>query len=669
MANDKDFILKNAIEVGGSTKVTIGDAPASGSYTVGYDLSVAAYDSKEFDFSNEVGASLASYNQFIKPDGTKVYVCGYNGKKVFQYSLSTAWDISTATYDSKFGNTATQTTTGLISASFKSDGTKMYALDYSGFGRGLYQYTLSTAWDVSTISYDSVVFTDAAVTNTDKGNVFFKPDGTKFYIQSYASDTITEYNCSTAWDISTGSASGNSYNYSPPISTSYSFSISNDGKFLFIAALASTVYKYSLTTPWDISTATAVSNFSTLGQIAVNTCAGFMLKDDGTKMYVGRVDNSGYSDRVYQYSTSSTVATATFDTSTGNYFTHTPSADAEYGFSNAGDVQTFQLEVTGNQSVVGYDLANASYSNKMINLSTTAQDMEGIFFKPDGLTFYALTRKNADSVQQYSLTTAWDISTCSTTATSSITVQTQNNSMEGLFFKPDGTKMYLAGNNPNQEVYEYDLSTAWDLSTASYNSVSVDVSANAYPYDVIFKPDGTKMYLADSNYVEEYSLSTAWDITSATHTVRSSAFTTIGGNTSVTALAFNADGSKMFAGSATGGRISEYDLTTAWDVSTLQTSTVDYYVTSADASFTDIGAIFFGDGAGKMYLSWRGAGRVYQFNTDATTPITITWDADIEWGGGTAPSSPASGQKDLYTITTDDGGTTYFGVPSGVAFS
>ena len=48
MANDKDFILKNAIEVGGSTKVTIGDAPASGSYTVGYDLSVAAYDSVSF---------------------------------------------------------------------------------------------------------------------------------------------------------------------------------------------------------------------------------------------------------------------------------------------------------------------------------------------------------------------------------------------------------------------------------------------------------------------------------------------------------------------------------------------------------------------------------------------------------------------------------------------
>ncbi len=358
------------------------------------------------------------------------------------------------------------------------------------------------------------------------------------------------------------------------------------------------------------------------------------------------------------------------DMSLGSYFTKTLSANTTFTFSNppaSGSAGSFALEVTGADVAVGYDLANASYSNKMINLSTTAQDMEGIFFKPDGLTFYAVTRKDADSVKQYSLTTAWDISTCSTTATSSITVQTQNNSMEGLFFKPDGTKMYLAGSFPNQEVYEYDLSTAWDLSTASYNSVSLDVSANATPWDVIFKPDGTKMYLADSNYVEEYALSTAWDITSATHTVRSSAFSTIGGNTNVPALAFNADGSKMFAGSATGGRINEYDLTTAWDVSTLQTSTVDYYVTSADASFTDIGAIFFGDGAGKMYVTWRGGGRVYQFNTEASAPATITYPSSVKWSGATTPDAPAGGEKDVYTFVTTDGGTTYYGKQAGDA--
>ena len=661
MANDKDFILKNAIEVGGSTKVTIGSAPASGSVPVGYDLSVAAYDSKEFDFSNEVGASLASNNQFIKPDGTKVYVCNYSNRKVFQYSLSTAWDISTATYDSKFGNTATQTATGLISASFKSDGTKMYALDYSGYGRGLYQYTLSTAWDVSTISYDSVVFTDAAVTNTDKGNVFFKPDGTKFYIQSYASDTITEYNCSTPWDISTGSASGNSYNYSPPISTSYSFSISNDGKFLFIAALASTVYKYSLTTPWDISTATAVSNFSTLGQIAVNACAGLMLKDDGTKMYVGRVDNSGYSDRVYQYSTGSTLATATFDTSTGNYFTHTPSADAEYGFSNAGDVQTFQLEVTGASS--GYaSVSDWSYDSKSFSLLSENSPPRGIAFNNDGTKMYSCS-SSTDTVVEYILSTAFDISTASYNNVSFSLSSTATVS-QGLEFNDVGTKMYVVGNSTDK-IFEYDLSTAFDLSTASYNSVNLSVSSqDTNPFGIRFKPDGTSLYMVGgtNDTVFQYTLTTAFDLSTASYASKS--FSVSSQETTPEGVAFNSNGTKMYVVGGAGDDINQYSLSTAYDVSTASFDSLTFSVSAQNTSPRDI--TFNADGT-KIYVVGGSADSVYQYSTSEA--ITITWDADIEWGGGTAPSSPAANQKDLYTITTDDGGTTYFGVPSGVAFS
>ena len=49
----------------------------------------------------------------------------------------------------------------------------------------------------------------------------------------------------------------------------------------------------------------------------------------------------------------------------------------------------------------------------------------------------------------------------------------------------------------------------WDLSTASYDSVSLDVSSeDATPTDVAFKPDGTKMYFVgiSSDSVYQYSL-------------------------------------------------------------------------------------------------------------------------------------------------------------------
>ena len=80
-------------------------------------------------------------------------------------------------------------------------------------------------------------------------------------------------------------------------------------------------------------------------------------------------------------------------------------------------------------------------------------------------------------------------------------------------------------------------------------------------------------------------------------------------------------------------------------------------------------ALFFGDNGTKMYVNEVNAGAVYQYSTSTTNAITVTWDADIAWPSGTAPDSPANGEKDIYTVTTDDGGTTYIGVQSGDAFS
>ena len=42
-----------------------------------------------------------------------------------------------------------------------------------------------------------------------------------------------------------------------------------------------------------------------------------------------------------------TITSGTVDLSTGNYFAETLAANTTYTFSNAGDVQAFQLEVTG----------------------------------------------------------------------------------------------------------------------------------------------------------------------------------------------------------------------------------------------------------------------------------------------------------------------------------
>ena len=79
-------------------------------------------------------------------------------------------------------------------------------------------------------------------------------------------------------------------------------------------------------------------------------------------------------------------------------------------------------------------------------------------------------------------------------ASTSITAEQSN--VRGVAFKSDGTKMYIAG-LLGPIVHEYDLSSAWSVPTAVFNNASTSVTTqDSLPEGVAFKSDGTKMYIA-----------------------------------------------------------------------------------------------------------------------------------------------------------------------------
>ncbi len=82
----------------------------------------------------------------------------------------------------------------------------------------------------------------------------------------------------------------------------------------------------------------------------------------------------------------------------------------------------------------------------------------------------------------------------------------QEDRPKGLFFKTDGTKMYVIGES-SDSVYQYTLSTPWNLATASYDSDSLSVSDSS-PGSTFFNPDGTKMFYLGvaTKTVYQYSL-------------------------------------------------------------------------------------------------------------------------------------------------------------------
>jgi hypothetical protein len=65
------------------------------------------------------------------------------------------------------------------------------------------------------------------------------------------------------------------------------------------------------------------------------------------------------------------------------------------------------------------------------------------------------------------------------------------------------------------------------------------------------------------------------------------------------------------------------------------------------------------------------SGIAYSFTLKLTAggTHTITYPASVDWAGGTAPDAPASGETDLLTFTTYDGGAIWYGFQAGDAMA
>ena len=268
------------------TTVSFSNVPTEARWT--YTAEVGAVSGTSYDIATPSALNSFTLSQseatdlFVKPDGTKFYVLHTSTPaSVHQYSLSTAWDFSTASYDSVSFNISGQEalSTGLF---FKSDGTKMYVAGF--LSDKVYQYSLSTAWDVSTASYDSVSFSVSAQEGTPMG-LSFKADGTRMYITGYDGDAVFQYNLSTAWNLATASYSSVSFSVATQTSTPTSLFFSEDGLNCFVTGSVY-VYKYTLSIAWDLTTASYVERGPVLA-----SRTGVFFKSDGEKFAVVSSNN------------------------------------------------------------------------------------------------------------------------------------------------------------------------------------------------------------------------------------------------------------------------------------------------------------------------------------------------------------------------------------------
>ena len=286
----------------------------------------------------------------------------------------------------------------------------------------------------------------------DMDHIAFSPDGSRFYILENDGD-LKQYTLSTPYDISTKTLEGQ--RNLDQLSDRYprAFCFSSDGKYLYIAGTTwDAISMFTLSTPYDIQGSTITRGYgsSIFNNIqsgpAETYIRGFAMKPDGTRIFACGYGN----DRVYQWNLST-----------------------------------------------AFDLTTCTYDSYYTLTYESSPVPRGIEFKSDGTKMY-IVDSTYDEIYEVSLSNAWDVTSGTLSNTASFSISSQESNPTGIRFRPDGRSFYMLGETGN-DLNEYRLTTAWDLSTASYFT-NLSLSGFTEHFGFSWNTDGTQLVVGDGDY-------------------------------------------------------------------------------------------------------------------------------------------------------------------------
>jgi hypothetical protein len=241
------------------------------------------------------------------------------------------------------------------------------------------------------------------------------------------------------------------------------------------------IYKYTLSTAWDITTASLSQTMSGTTQADPED---IVLSDDGENVYV-------------------------------------------YGYGGDYQIHQYKLSTPYDLSTIGNVISESYYMPNVI----PGADVLCFEFGKNGTRLYVTGSGGVDDnglyrVHQFNLSEAWNVRTAKYVNSFRLywRTHTQPTTPRGITFKPDGKQFTVVCNTQDYAV-SYDLETPWELDSAHYdgdwkgydhNNEGEHIPDNEVESSV-FNSDGTELYVVgDADYIFKYDLRVPYDFTTAT---------------------------------------------------------------------------------------------------------------------------------------------------------
>ncbi|MDA9168482.1 autotransporter domain-containing protein [Pelagibacteraceae bacterium] len=239
---------------------------------------------------------------------------------------------------------------------------------------------------------------------------------------------------------------------------------------------------------------------------------GLTFSNDGTKMFVigEQGDNTNSSgdgqDDIHEYtlSTPFDISTASYVDSLANLL---DARETSIKFNNDGSkmfvIGNYQDRVQEYSLTSNFDLSSATFE-RAVDVTNKDNNIYGLDFNNDGTMMYITGHEN-DSIHQYELAVGFDLSDVTFLRSEDLSAQSETPS--NIEFNTDGTRMFITGKD-DKTVNQYDLSTGFDISTLSHVGFLDLSNEETRPSGLAFSPSGLKMFItgSTSDKVSEYTL-------------------------------------------------------------------------------------------------------------------------------------------------------------------
>jgi len=405
----------------------------------------------------------------FSPDGTKLIYLDFNHNDLKSYTLSTGYDLSTATEDATAIDASNGDTTTATRLDINKEGTKIWVISD---GARVHELTMSTAWDLSTATHTHNLVLEngsgAAIdTGVPQGLLWAASDYLSFWFRGTTNDNFHKYTLTTAWDLSSVSNSNSTATHTTTRGAAADrsglggnhYATVNPGHYV-TEMIGSTICGI---------TCSGGTNTTVQGEQGQGYAAAF--NNDGSRVWLF--------DRQYDQLTEYQLSSAFDITAIG------PSASGRVEYTITG-VDGYQMQFDHNGAdkiwflnrsddrLYEIPLNNGSLSGAAAFSTSTNTNLLVSGADATPRTFFVaqdylyVIGDTDDTLMRAPLSTPYDITTAGTfTSGYDFFTNDGNTLIASMWISNDGTTLYIADDSPSDLLAKYTFGTPWDHTTLS----------------------------------------------------------------------------------------------------------------------------------------------------------------------------------------------------------